>query len=58
MTMWVLTKQYHDGSGFYVVRVYGSKERAEEDVRLVQDDSGFLWKLHEVPVFDTDPEGA
>lgn len=50
--IWVLTKKYSDNSGFYVVRAFRTKERADEDLALVSEDNCMTWELHEVPCPD------
>ena len=49
--IYVLFYRYYDGSGMNIVRTYESKERAEEDLRLVADDFSKEWELSEIEIY-------
>lgn len=41
---WVIVRSYSDDSGFEVLRVYDSQERAEQDLNLVHGDHGLRYE--------------
>lgn len=54
--VWVITREYSDGSAYEVLRVVGNEARAKQDLAIVAGDHGMLYKAREVDLIE-EPEG-
>lgn len=48
MTVFVVTREHSDHSGYEVLRVTMTRARANEDLALVVGDHGMTYRIHEV----------